>query len=196
MIASSYPPTYDSIGADEYMEWEIAIDNIFATRFMCPRRKVKNASSVLRHSALVWWDSLDSSDKPQTWNDMKLLMRETFVNANPALNSYDEVHNLEDQSIVVSLAPPNLLQDSEQKQEDKDDMNKNEELTSSGENSDPSLHNAPITPAEIESKGNAHGAALMDGEASFDVLNSSTNHAMTEQLLVGPTLDLPLSQYD
>ena len=36
----------------------------------------------------------------------------------------------------------------------------------------------------------------MDGEASFDVLNSSTNHAMTEQLLVGPTLDLPLSQDD
>jgi hypothetical protein len=102
MTASSYPPTYDGIGADEYMEWEITIDNIFATCFMCPSRKVKNASSVLGHSALVWWDSLDSSDKPQTWNDMKLLMQETFVNAPPALNSYDEVHNLEDQSIVVT----------------------------------------------------------------------------------------------
>ena len=41
MIGCSYPPTYDGIGADEYMEWEIAIDNIFATRFMCPRRKVQ-----------------------------------------------------------------------------------------------------------------------------------------------------------
>ena len=106
---------------------------------------------VFYDTALVWWDSLDSSDKPQTWNDLKLLMRETFVNTPPALNSYDEVHNLEDQSIVVSLAPPNLLQDSEQKQEDKDDMDKNEELTSSCENSEPSLHNAPITLAEIES---------------------------------------------
>jgi len=43
MIGSSYPPTYDGISADEYMEWKIAKDNIFATRFMCPRRKVKNA---------------------------------------------------------------------------------------------------------------------------------------------------------
>ena len=127
---------------------------------------------------------------------MKLLMQETFVNTPPALNSYDEVHNLEDQSIVVSLAPPNLLQDSEQKQEDKDDMDKNEELTSSCENSEPSLHNAPITPAEIESKGNAHGAALTDGEVSFDVLNSSTNHAFIEQLLVEPSLDLSLSHDD
>ena len=115
MTASLYPPTYDSIGADEYMEWENAINNIFATRFMCPRRKIKNTSSVLRHSALVWWDSLDSSNKPQTWNDMKLLMRETFVNAPPALNSYDEVQNIEVQYIVVSLGTPNLLQDSEQK---------------------------------------------------------------------------------
>ena len=65
MTGYSYPLTYDGIGADEYMEWEIAIDNIFASRFMCPRRKVKNASSVLRHSALSWWESLDPSDKPK-----------------------------------------------------------------------------------------------------------------------------------
>ena len=123
-------------------------------------------------------------------------MRETFVNAPPTLTSYDEVHNLEDQSIVVSFAPPNRLQDSEQKQVDKDDMDKNEELTSLCENSEPSLHNVPITPAEIESKDNAHGAALMDGEASFDVLNSSTNDAFIEQLLVEPSLDLSLSHDD
>ena len=72
-------------------------------------------------------------------------MRETFVNPPPALNSYNEVQNIEDQSIVISLATPNLLQDAEQKQEDKDGMDKNEELTSSCENSEPSLHNAPIT---------------------------------------------------
>ena len=64
MTCSSYPPTYDGVGADAYLEWEIAIDNI--SRCMCPRRNVKNAASVLRHSALVWWDSLSSSDKPQT----------------------------------------------------------------------------------------------------------------------------------
>ena len=33
MTGSSYPPTYDGVGADAYLEWEIAIDNIFATRW-------------------------------------------------------------------------------------------------------------------------------------------------------------------
>jgi hypothetical protein len=47
MTGSSYPLTYDGIGVDEYIEWEIAIDKIFANHFMCARRKVKNANSIL-----------------------------------------------------------------------------------------------------------------------------------------------------
>jgi len=62
MACSSYPPIYDGIGADEYIEWEIAIDNIFATHFMCPRRKVQNAASVLRGIASTWWESLRPLD--------------------------------------------------------------------------------------------------------------------------------------
>ena len=64
MTGSSYPPTYDGISADEYIEWELTVDNIFTTRFMCLRRKVNNAASVLRLSALTWWESLSPLDKP------------------------------------------------------------------------------------------------------------------------------------
>ena len=66
------------------------------------------------------------------------------------------------------------------------------ELTTSCENSELST----ITPTEHESKGNAHDAKLMEGESSLDVLNFSTNHAMIEQILVEPSLDLPFSQDD
>jgi hypothetical protein len=48
------------------------------------------------------------------------------------------------------------------------------------------IHNAPITTAAI----------LTEGENSLDVLNFFTNHSMTEQLLVEPTLDFPLPQDD
>ena len=120
MTGCSNPPTYDGIGVDEYMAWEIAKDNIFANRFMCPRRKVNNAASSLRRSALTWLESLSPLDKTQTWDGMKIVMRENFVNSSLVINSNDEVFQLEDQSIVVSLAMANLLQDSEQMQEDKD----------------------------------------------------------------------------
>ena len=192
MTGCSYPPTYDGIGADEYMEWEIAIDNIFANCFMCPRRKVNNAASVLRHSALTWWESLSPLDKPQTWDDMKIVMRENFVNPSLAINSNDEVNHLEEESTVISLAMPNLLQDNVHKQED--DMEDHEELTTSCANSEPSLHNAPINPAE--NIGNNHGATLTEGENSLDVLTFSTNHAMMEKTLVNSSLDLSLSHND
>ena len=89
---------------------EIAIDNIFSTRFMCPRRKVQNAASVLRGTALTWWESLRPLDKPQTWNDMKIVMREIFVNPSLVINSNDEVHPL-DKSLVIPSTMPNLFQD-------------------------------------------------------------------------------------
>jgi hypothetical protein len=63
-------------------------------------------------------------------------------------------------------------------------MKENEVLTTSYQNSESSFHTAPVTPTENESKGNAHGATLTDGETSLDVLNYSTNHAFIEQLLV------------
>lgn len=173
MSGSSYPPTYDGISADEYIAWEIAVDNIFANRFMCPRRKVNNAASVLRLSALTWWESLTPLDKPQTWDDMKFLMRETFANPYHIVNSYDKVFQLEDHSIVVSPAVPNLMQDSGQTQVDKDDAKQNEELTTSCANSEPSSHNAPITHAKNMNIGNAHGATLTEGEASLDVCDAT-----------------------
>jgi hypothetical protein len=50
-------------------------------------------------------------------------------------------------------------------------MKENEVLTTSCQNSEWSFHTAPITPAENESKGNAYGGTLTDGETSLDVLN-------------------------
>lgn len=67
-------------------------------------------------------------------------------------------------------------------------------LIASCENSEPSSQNSPIAPVKHESKGNAHDAKLMEGEISLDVLKFSTNHVMIEQILVEPSLDLPLSQ--
>jgi hypothetical protein len=34
-VSRSSPPTYDGIGAEEYIKWETKIDNIFAQCRMC-----------------------------------------------------------------------------------------------------------------------------------------------------------------
>jgi len=72
-------PTYDGICAEKYIEWELAIDNIFSQCRMREWRKIQNATSILTDSASDWWDKLCESDKPRIWNHMKTLMRETFI---------------------------------------------------------------------------------------------------------------------
>jgi hypothetical protein len=73
-------------------------------------------------------------------------------------------------------------------------MNKNEKLTSSCANSEPSLHNAPNTPSE--NIVNVHGATLTEGENCVNMLNFSINHTLFEQLIMEPSLDLSLSHGD
>ena len=113
-------------------------------------------------------------------------MRENFINPYLVINSNDEVAQL-DKSLVIPPSVPNLLQDHLQKS--KDGMTEPEVLTTSCENLEPS----PNIAAAQENNGDA---TLTEGESSLDVLKFSTNHAMIEQLLVEPSLDLPLSQDD
>ena len=87
---------------------------------MCERRKIKNATSVLIDNASNWWDNLCEFDKPRSWNDMKTLMRETFVHIS---SCEDKEDSLEEDNHVVPLVLPNLLQDIHPyKVEDEPDM--------------------------------------------------------------------------
>ena len=69
--------SYDG-SRDDYDDWELAMDKRFAQCRMCDKRKIKNIVSSLTSYSLTWWENLCDSDKPQTWNDMKIIMRETF----------------------------------------------------------------------------------------------------------------------
>jgi hypothetical protein len=70
---------------------------------------------------LAWWKHLCESDElPKTWNDMKILMRETFVNSSPASNLNFEIHSLEEEeATIASPIVHNILQEVKIKQEKK-----------------------------------------------------------------------------
>jgi hypothetical protein len=106
-------PSYDSIDAEKYIEWETKIGCLFAKYFMCEREKIKKATSVLTHSALSWWESLTPSDKPQTWANMKMLMRERFVSSNDVIPSNKlELPSLHDDCTSNSCDKKELCDDS------------------------------------------------------------------------------------
>jgi hypothetical protein len=91
-------PSYNGFNMDAYLDWEMTMDKKFAQCRMCDRRKIKIAVSSLTSCALTWWENLCVSDKPQTWKDMKILMREKFYQ-----------HDLAEHSPIVSSSMPNIL---------------------------------------------------------------------------------------
>jgi hypothetical protein len=80
-------PSYDGIDAENILSGKLRFVCHFAKYFMCEWKKIKKETSVLTHYALSWWEFLTPSDKPQTWANMKMLMKERFVSSNDVIHS-------------------------------------------------------------------------------------------------------------
>jgi hypothetical protein len=103
------------------------MDKKFGQHRICERRKLKNVASALTHNALAsaltnnalaWWKCLCESDElPKTLNDVKILMRKTFVDSSPASNLNFEINYLEEEPTIASPIVHNILQEVEIKQE-------------------------------------------------------------------------------
>jgi hypothetical protein len=46
--------SFDENVSNEYNEWEVSMDKIFARRRICDRQKIKIVASTLMNDALVW----------------------------------------------------------------------------------------------------------------------------------------------
>ena len=67
---------------DLYIEWEYKINAIFASHNFDECRKVKGVVSTFNSFALVWWNEhcrLYPNYVPTTWDDLKLVMRDRFI---------------------------------------------------------------------------------------------------------------------
>jgi hypothetical protein len=83
------------------------------------RRKLRNVVSALTNNALTWWKHLCESDElPKTWNDVKILIRKTFVDSSLASNLNFEIHSFEEEPTIASPIVHNILQEVEIKQEE------------------------------------------------------------------------------
>jgi hypothetical protein len=112
-------PSYDGFDPNKYFASEIEMEGIFGQRCICGSRKLKNVTSALRNNALAWWKHLCESDElPKTWNDVKILMRKTFVDSSPASNLNFEIHSWKkEEATIASPIVHNILQEVEIKQE-------------------------------------------------------------------------------
>jgi hypothetical protein len=107
-------PSYDGFDSNKYFACEIEMDEIFGQHCICDRRKLKNVASALTNNALAWWKHLcESNELAKTWNDVKILMRKTFIDSSPASNLNSEIHSVEEEATIASPIVHNILQEVE-----------------------------------------------------------------------------------
>ncbi len=71
-------PFFDGmLGSAAYVDWELAIDKQFEKHGFSSAEMIKAASNKFTASASFWWNHV--GNKPETWEECKLLMRKRFV---------------------------------------------------------------------------------------------------------------------
>jgi hypothetical protein len=222
MLPFTIPPDNGKYDPSTYIDWELEVKQKFLYHDIPAISQVQIAIRAFTDLALFWWHHECKQKHPTTWAELKAAMRRRFVPSYYARNTEREVQGHRSKiysnsfagsgltpSLVSMSLPPSTStptphemaesttiqhHDAHNKQEDKDDMNENEELTSSSATSEPSFYNASYHP--IENTGNVHGATLTEGENCVNMLNFSTNHTLVEQFIMEPSLDLSLSHGD
>jgi hypothetical protein len=82
---------------------EIGMDKNLGQRRICERRKHRNVASALTNNELDWWKHLCESDElPKTWNNVKILIRKTFVDSSSASNLNFQIHSLEEEEATIA----------------------------------------------------------------------------------------------
>jgi hypothetical protein len=103
-------PSYDGFDSNKYFALEIGMDQFFGQRRICERRKLRNVASALMNNALAWWNHLCESNKlPKTRNNVRILIRKTFIDTSAVSNLNFEIHSLEEQPTIASPIVHNIL---------------------------------------------------------------------------------------
>jgi hypothetical protein len=74
------PSFYGLYDAEAYLDWEMTVDNKFSSHLVPEQHHVRQASSEFKDFAIIWWNGLSSLRlQPDTWDRLKVAMRERFV---------------------------------------------------------------------------------------------------------------------
>src|SRR3954469_6609376 len=98
------PPFNGRFKPDLYIEWEFEINVIFASHDFSERKKVKLAVSSFTSFATVWWSEhcrLYPDYVPTTWDDLKLVMRDRFVDVYYTRGMIEKLQHLKQGSDTV-----------------------------------------------------------------------------------------------
>jgi hypothetical protein len=101
-IKLSIPPFSGDRGPEDYLEWEMCMDQIFATHYYTEEKRLQVAAVEFTGYVLIWWNQiLCMRTRPMSWGGMKELMRHHFVPEHYKRDMYTKLQQLTQGTISV-----------------------------------------------------------------------------------------------
>ena len=103
----SIPKFEGFIDVEEYINWELKMEQLWRLHDYTEDRKIKLASSEFDGYALLWWHGLvnarhEANELPiRSWREMKEEMQHRFVPRNYRRSLYDKLQNLKQGTLSV-----------------------------------------------------------------------------------------------
>jgi len=81
-VKFTIPSFYGRYDAEEYLDWEMTVDQKFASHLVPDQHKVRQATSEFKDFAIIWWQECGTLNmQPDSWDELKIAMRDRFVPA-------------------------------------------------------------------------------------------------------------------
>jgi hypothetical protein len=79
-IKFTIPPFSGRYDAEAYLDWEMTVEQKFASHLVPEHHQVRQATSEFKDFAIIWWTGLVGDGRePTTWDELKDAMRDRFV---------------------------------------------------------------------------------------------------------------------
>jgi hypothetical protein len=79
-IKFSISPFNGSYDAEDYLDWEMTVEQKFSSHLIPEQHRVRQATSEFKDFALIWWNELATLGlQPHTWDVFKTAMHQRFV---------------------------------------------------------------------------------------------------------------------
>jgi hypothetical protein len=79
-IKFTIPPFLGHYDVEAYIDWEMTVEQKFASHLVPEHHQVRQATSEFKDFANIWWTGLVGDGRePTTWDELKDAMRDRFV---------------------------------------------------------------------------------------------------------------------
>jgi hypothetical protein len=96
------PAFYGRYDAEEYLDWEMTVEQKFASHLVPDHHKVRQDTSEFKDFAIIWWQECASLNiQPDSWDALKIAMRDRFVPASYKRDLRKKLQRLEQGDMSV-----------------------------------------------------------------------------------------------